>query len=529
MSRWTQKILLASAMVGCLAATSVSAEMVLKRGNGAEPQSLDPQISEGVPASHIQRDLFEGLVAEDPNAKVVPGVAESWELAEDGLSYTFKLRSNAVWTNGESVTANDFVYAYRRAVDPATGSAYSFLLFSIKNAEAIAGGEMKPETLGVTAIDDTTLKIDLAGPTPYFLQLLTHSIAMPSPQATIEKHGVMWTLPENIVSNGPFKMEAWIPQGSITLVKNDTYWDASTVALDKVVFLPTEDQSAELKAFQVGEIDFTYEVPKDQMNFLREKFSEELKVLPYLGTYYYGLNTTKPPFDNIDMRRAFDLALNRSTVTDRVTNAGEIPAFSFVPEGVDGYEPVYLDFKEKDYKERIAEAVVLYEKAGYGKGKPLEVEILYNTSDNHKRIALAVAGTWQRVFPDLKVKLVNQEWKVYLTTRRAKQDTQAFRAGWIGDYNDANTFIELWQSKSGLNDTGYSSEVFDGALKAAGQEADPEKRKELLQMAERDLLDSHSVIPIYYYVTTHLINPKVKGLPGNVMDHSRDKYVTIEQ
>ena len=213
----------------------------------------------------------------------------------------------------------------------------------------------------------------------------------------------------------------------------------------------------------------------------------------------------------------------------RVTNAGELPAYSFVPAGVDGYEPVYLDFKDMDYKERVAEAVKLYEKAGYGKDKPLEVELRYNTNDNHKRIALAVAGTWQRVFPGLKVNLVNEEWKVYLESRKAKEVTQIFRAGWIGDYNDANTFLELWQSKSGLNDTGFDSATFDQALKDAGQEADADKRKALLQQAERELLASHSVIPIYTYVTTHLINPKVKGLPGNVMDHSRDKYVTIEE
>lgn len=529
MSLWKHALPLFSALSFCLIAQVASAEMVLNRGNGAEPQSLDPQISEGVPASHIQRDLFEGLVSEDPDAKVVPGVAESWALAEDGLSYTFKLRDTAKWTNGEPVTAGDFVYAYRRGVDPATGSAYSFLLFSILNAEAIAEGKMKPEELGVTAVDDHTLEIKLAGPTPYFLQLLTHSVALPTPKATIEKFGDKWTLPENIVSNGPFKMEAWVPQGSITLVKSDNYWDADAVKLDKVVFFPTEDQSAELKAFQAGELDYTYEIPKDQIAFIREKYSDQLNIKPYLGTYYYGLNTTKPPFDNADLRRAFDMALNRELITSRVTNAGELPAYSFVPAGVDGYEPVYLDFKEMDYKDRMVEAVKLYEKAGYGKDKPLDVELRYNTSDNHKRIALAVAGTWQRVFPGLKVNLVNEEWKVYLESRKAKQVTQIFRAGWIGDYNDANTFLELWQSKSGLNDTGYDSATFDQALKDAGQEADADKRKALLQKAERDLLDSHSVIPIYTYVTTHLINPKVKGLSGNVMDHTRDKYVTIEE
>ncbi|MEZ5476934.1 MAG: peptide ABC transporter substrate-binding protein [Thiolinea sp.] len=517
-----------SALLLFLCTQSALAEAILNRGNGAEPQSLDPQISTGVSSSHIQRDLFEGLVAEDQDAKVIPGTASAWTVSDDGKTYTFTLRDNARWTNGDPVTAADFVYTYRRAVDPATGTSYSFLLYPIENAEAIAAGEKQPDTLGVKALDEHTLEIRLVGSTPYFLQLLTHPVASPVHQKTVEQYGDQWTMPEHMVSNGPFKLTEWVPQGHITVVKSDSYWDKEAVKLDKVVFYPTSDLAAELKAFQAGELDYTYSVPKEQINYIRENLGEQLHILPYLSTYYYALNTTRPPFDNADLRRAFSLALNRKLVTERVTNAGEIPAFSFVTEGVDGYQPVYLDFKDKAYEERVAEAQALYEKAGYGADKPLTVELLYNTSEDHKRVGLAIAGTWKRVFPGLTVNLVNEEWKVYLESRKDKARTQIIRAGWVGDYNDANTFLELWKSNSGLNNTGFSSPAFDQALKQAGQENDPAKREALLQQAERELLDSNSILPIYYYVTAHLINPAFKGLNGNVMDHTPDKQVSRE-
>lgn len=516
------------ALAGLTLASSVSAEMVLRRGNGAEPQSLDPQISEGVPGSHILRDLFEGLVAEDKDGKIVPGMAKSWELSEDGLTYTFHLR-DAQWSNGDPVTAGDFVYAWQRGVNPATGTNYAFLLYPIVNAEAISSGKEKDlSALGAKALDDKTLEVKLNGPTPYFLGMLTHSISYPVPQKVVEKLGKTWTRAENIVSNGPFKMEKWTPQASIELVKSDNYWDKDVVKLDKVIFYPTENQNAELKRFRAGELDWTYEIPLDQLKFIKKELADQFKVANYLGVYYYGFNVTKPPFkDNIALRKALAYAINRDVLVEKVTGAGEKAAYNFVVPGVDNAEPYIPAYAQLSQKERLEQAKKFYAEAGYSKDKPLELELRYNTSENHKKIAIAIAAMWKQAL-GVKVNLVNEEWKVFLQTRKQK-NTQAFRAGWIGDYNDANTFLEMWLSSSGLNDTGYNSEKFDGLMKQASVEKDMAKRSQLLHEAEKDFIDSFSLMPIYHYVTKRMVSPKVKGYTINVMDHSRSKYMYIEE
>lgn len=511
---------------------AAQADMVLNRGNGSEPATLDPQLAEGVPSSHILRDMYEGLVAEDASGKVVPGQAESWTVSKDGLTYKFKIRDDANWTNGKPVTAGDFVYAWRRAVDPKTASTYAFLLAPIKNAAEITEGKMKPEELGVKAIDDKTLEVDLSGPTPYFLGMLTHSVATPVYKPTIEANGDQWTRPGNVVSNGAFKMTEWTPQSRIVLEKNDKYWDAKDVKLDKVIYYPTEDQTAELKRFRAGELDWTYEVPNDQIKWIRANMADDFVVSNYLGTYYYGFNMTKPPFDNAKLRKAFSLAINREILMDKIVTAGEVPAYEFVVPGINGYTTASVDFKDMSQKERNAEAYKLYQEAGYSKDKPLTVELRYNTNDNHKKIAIAIASMWKSVL-GANVRLVNEEWKVFLQNRKAKEVTQVFRAGWIGDYNDPNTFLDLWKSDSGQNDTGFNSPKYDKLIEDAANEQDPAKRMELLHNAEQIFVDANAVAPIYHYVTKHMIQPYVKGWDAdgkghvNVMDHVRSQYLWI--
>lgn len=523
------KICQVFALAGLTLSASVSAEMVLRKGNGAEPQSIDPQIAEGVPGSHIMRDLFEGLVAEDKAGKLVPGAAESWEISEDGLTYTFKLR-DTTWTDGTPVTADDVVYGWRRAVNPATGTNYAFLLYPVENAEAIANGEEKDfSKLGVKALDDKTLEVKLNGPTPYFLGMLTHSISYPVPKATVEKHGNSWTKPENIVSNGPFKMTSWVPQASMELVKSDSYWDKDVVKLDKVIYYPTENQNSELKRFRAGELDWTYEVPNDQVKFIKKELADDFYVSNYLGTYYYGLNTTKPPFkDNLPLRKALAMAINREVLVDKVIGTGETPAYGFVVPGVDGAKNYTPEYAQWPQAQRLEMAKKLYEEAGYSKDNPLKIELRYNTNENHKKIAIAISAMWKQAL-GVQTSLINEEWKVFLQTRKAKEKTQAFRAGWIGDYNDPNTFLELFLSNSGLNDVGFNSPEFDKLLKQAGQEQNPEKRAQLLHDAEKIFVEEFALIPIYHYVTKRMINPKVKGYELNVMDHSRSKYMWIEE
>lgn len=519
-----------TAGLACFAlASAASAEMVFHRGNGAEPGSLDPQLAAGVPAANILRDLFEGLTAEQADGTIIPGQAESWRISADGTRYLFKIRDDARWSNGDPVTAADFVYAWQRGVAPATGSEYSFLLFPIKNAQALSSGTITDlDQLGAKALDDKTLEVELEGPVPYLLGMLTHNVASPVHRATVEAGGAQWTRPENIVSNGAFKLVEWRPQSRIVLKKSDHYWDKAGVKLDKVVFYPTESTASELKCYRAGELDITETVPLDQIKWIRDNLSDEFQVSNYLGTYYYGFNLTRPPFDNAKVRKALSLAINRDILTSKIVTAGEVPAYSFVVPGVNGYDSVWAEFKDMSQAERDAQAWHLYSAAGYSRDKPLEFELLYNTSEQHKKIAIAIASMWKKAL-GVKVKLVNQEWKVYLKTRKKKDMMQSFRASWVGDYNDPNTFLELWLSGSGLNHTGFSHPEFDRLMKEATLEQDSGKRTQLLAKAEQIFLEADAVAPIYHYVTKRMVKPHVKGWQGNVMDHVRSQYITIEK
>ena len=508
---------------------SANADTILRRGNGSEPKGLDPHTSEGTSEANIKRDIFEGLTARGKDAAVIPGVAEKWDISADGKTYTFHLR-DTTWSDGTPFTAHDVVYAWQRDVNPATGGKYSFLLYPIKNAKAIAEGDIKdPGQLGAKATDDHTLVVELEAATPYFLDMLTHVSTYPVPRHIIEKHGKNWTRPENIVGNGAFKMTAWQPNAHITLKKSDTYWDKDNVKLDQVIYYPTEDQNTELKRYRAGELDMTYEIPLDQIKWLRENLKDELKTGPLLGAYYYGFNLTRPPFkDNPKLREALTLAIDRDIITNKITGTGETPIYGIVPPGIAGYDnyrPAYAGLSQQERDERAKQ---LYAEAGYSKDKPLKVELLYNTSENHKKIAIAITAMWKKTL-GVEAQLINQEWKVFLNTRQEKTSTEAFRAGWFGDYNDPNTFLELYLSKAGLNDSGYDSAKFDGLLQQASLEQNPAKRAALLKEAEQELIDSYAIAPIYSYVSKRLVKPYVKGYSPNIMDQYPSKLFYIEK
>ena len=508
---------------------SANADTILRRGNGSEPKGLDPHTSEGTSEANIKRDIFEGLTARGKDAAVIPGVAEKWDISADGKTYIFHLR-DTTWSDGTPFTAHDVVYAWQRDVDPATGGKYSFLLYPVKNAKAIAEGDIKdPGQLGAKATDDHTLVVELEAATPYFLDMLTHVSTYPVPRHIIEKHGKNWTRPENIVGNGAFKMTAWQPNAHITLAKSDTYWDKNNVKLDQVIYYPTEDQNTELKRYRAGELDMTYEIPLDQIKWLRENLKDELKIGPLLGAYYYGFNLTRPPFkDNPKLREALTLAIDRDIITGKITGTGENPIYGIVPPGIAGYDnyrPAYAGLSQQEREEKARQ---LYAEAGYSKDKPLKVELLYNTNENHKKIAIAIAAMWKKNL-GVEVQLVNQEWKVFLNTRQEKANTEAFRAGWFGDYNDPNTFLELYLSKAGLNDSGYNSAKFDDLLHRASLEQDSGKRAALLKEAEQELIDSYAIAPIYSYVSKRLVKPYVKGYTPNIMDQYPSKHLSIEK
>lgn len=512
----------ATGPIGGATGTELAAQQVLHWGNGADPQTLDPHRAEGVPSSNIQRDLFEGLINEAPNGDLEPGAAESWTISDDGTVYTFALRRSARWSNGEPVTAHDFVYGLRRSLNPATLSRYTFILSPIKNADAVAAGEMPPSAVGARALDDYTLEIELLSSTPYFLGLLTHSASYPLYEPSVVEHGDRHTRPGNLVSNGAYKLEEWVVQSHVKVVRNEYYWDNENTTIDEVWYYATEDKAAELSRYRAGELDMTYNLPKAQLSFIRKNFGDELVIAPYLGSYYYGFNMTRAPFkDNPKLRRALTLAIDREVITKQVTNAGEIPSFGWVPP-VQNYEGQQMVEAAWTQAQREAEARRLYAEAGYSADNRLRTEIIYNTEDDHRRIAIAISGMWRQVL-GVEASILNQEWKVFLDTRRQKIDTQVFRGGWIGDYNDANTFSELLLSKSGINDPGYNNPEYDRLVKLAATENDLAKRALLLQRAESLLLEDLPILPIYFYSLPRLVRPWVGGYQSNIMDHHRSK------
>lgn len=502
-----------------LMSTIALADNVLLRGNGAEPETLDIHKSSGVPEANIQRDLFEGLITENAKGELIPGVAKAWQVDESGKVWSFTLRDDAKWSNGDNVTAHDFVFAMQRAVDPATASEYAFILWPLMNAKAINKDKTKGVSeLGVTALGDYQLKIELENPTPFLTGLLSHHMAFPLHKASLEKHGKRWTQPKNMVSNGAYQLVEWLPQSHILLKKNPYFHDAEQVALESVKYFPSEDQNAALKQFRAGELDVTADVPSSQIDWVKKHLPESFRNSSYIGTYYLAVNLEKAPFkDQLALRRALSLAINRQILTEKVTKGGEIPAMGWVPPGMNHYVSQQMEEAGLSFKEQQAKAKVLFEKAGYSKSNPLEIELLYNTSENHKKVVIAVAAMWKQAL-GVKTKLRNEEWKVYLDSRSQRQ-FQVIRAGWIGDYNDASNFLDLFRSDVGtMNPSSWVNAEYDALMKQAEAETNMQKRAELLQSAEKLLLADMPLIPIYHYTTQHLVSTNVSGWEDNVMD-----------
>lgn len=515
---------LAILLLGAAVATpAAGAEgQVFRINNMVEPESLDPGVVTGVPEHRILSNLFEGLTTADPkDLSPRPGMATSWTVSKDGLVYTFKLR-DARWTDGKPVTAHDFVYAWERVLSPKFGAKYAQQLFYLKNGEEYNKGRISDfSQVGVKALNDRTLQVTLRCPTAYFLDLTSFYTLYPIPSWAVEAHGKDWVKPGKIVSNGPFRLVSWVPQQELILEKNPGYWDAAQVKLQKVVFLPTEDVNTAYKQFLAGESDWVPQVPTAQQEAARSR--PEYYVTPYLGTYYFRINVTKPPISDIRVRKALSLAVDRDSLTKFVTKAGQIPTSTFVPKGMRGYEGARgpgLD---------VAAAKKLLAEAGYpdGRGFP-KVELLYNTNELHRAITQAVQQMWKDNL-GIHVDLVNVEWKVYLD-RQSSLDYQIARAGWIGDYVDPNTFLDMWITGGGNNETGWSNKRYDDLVTQAGCKiVNPKERLRALQSAEQILVDEMPVLPLYSYVNTGMLSRRVKGWYPNILDQHPLKYISLER
>jgi oligopeptide transport system substrate-binding protein len=504
-----------------------SAESVLRVGNMGEAASLDPHYVSGTWENRIVGSMFLGLTTEGPDGTTVAGAADSWTVSGDGLVYVFKIRDH-VWSDGTPVTAHDFVYSLRRILHPDTAAEYASLLYTVLGAEEINSGKAAPETLGARAIDDKTLEITLSGPAPFFLGQLNHYTAYPVPRHVVEKHGKDWTKKGNIVSNGPYVLDEWVPNSHLRLAKNATYYDAANVSIDTVILYPQEDRTAVQRRFRAGEIDIATDFASDQIDWLKENLADETRIAPYLGNYYYPVNTRKPPFNDKRVRLALSMAIDRETLVDKVMKTGEIAAYSFVPPGTLNYgEPSYVSFKGVGYADRLAKAKTLLAEAGFTADKPLEFQLRYNTSENHKRIAVAVAAMWKKL--GVKVELYNSEVKVhYADLKQGKFDVA--RAGWIADYNDPQNFLYLLETRTGANNYGgYSVKTFDDLMVQASKTADLDARAKLLAKAEAIAMEDQPIIPIYYYVSKNLVAKHVKGWVDTVNDIHRWRYLKIEK
>jgi len=496
--------------------TSLSARaQELVRGNGAEPATLDPNLGEGVPASNINRDLFEGLMDVDPEGNVIPGQAESFTISDDKLVYTFKLRQDAKWSNGDPVTAGDFVFAFQRIANPKVAAKYSWYLkiLGIKNTADILDGKQAVDTLGVKAVDPKTLEITLGKPIPYFIIGLSHIVMAPVPQKVVEKYASAWTKPENMVSNGAYKLKEWVVNEKIVLVKNDQYYGKDKVKIEKVTFLPIPEQSTELKRYKAGEIDFLSELPKNQYKNLVKTLPDEVKVMGRLGTYYYYLNMTKKPFDDVRVRKALSYAVDRDILAKVILGTGEKPAYTFVPEIVSGYTPPIPEYQTWDQKKRNKVAKKLLSDAGFTASNPLKFELLYNTSEQHKRNALAISSMWKKAFGGaVVVTLKNQEWKTYLSDKSAG-NYEVARAGWIGDYNEASTMLDLLTKGHSSNSSHYDNPTYDALMNKARVTVDDKERNALYQQADSIVAEDMPIIPLFQYSNARMVKPYVGGYP----------------
>ncbi|WP_261904774.1 ABC transporter substrate-binding protein [Vibrio fortis] len=509
------------------AGTTLAKEQHLVRANDAEAATLDPAKAEGLPEMHILRDLFEGLVIQDRDGNITPGVAESWE-TEDNKTFVFHLRKDAKWSNGDPVTADDFVYALRRAVDPKTASpnVWYLKLTKINNIADVAEGKKPLDALGVTAVDKHTLRFELDSKVPYFVAMTGHTSMMPVDKANLESSDKPWSDPKQFVGNGAFVLDEWVVNERVELKKNPNYWDSDDTHLNQVTYIPFENQNASINRYAVGEVDITSDVPTHMAQKLQKEYQQAYTAVPLLCTYYYAFNTTRAPFDDVRVRQAVSYSIMRDVVTNGVTQVGNLPAYTFAHEYTAGFDATQPEYSQWTQKQRDEKAQQLLKEAGYDASNPLDFKLLYNTSESNKSIAVAIASMLKNNL-GAKVELENQEWKSYLVSRR-QGDFDVMRASWCGDYNEASTFLSLLRSGSSGNFARYSSEAYDKAMESALSATTEQERQTFYDQAEQSLAVDMPIAPIYYYMQARLVRPTVGGFAKNNVEgriYSKDLYI----
>lgn len=519
--------LTASYLTAAPADIALAPQQTITINNGGEVSTLDPQKIEGVPESNVVINLLEGLVATDNYGRTVPGIAESWHSDEDKI-WTFTLRK-AFWSNGEPVTAEDFVYSWQRLADPKTASPYaSYLQYAhIANIDAILAGKKPPSALGIRALDDRHLQIQLSEPVPYFIALATNAALKPVNRHAIEQWGDQWTQPAHYVSNGAYTLSDWVINEKIVLKRNPRYWNNTHTTIETATFLPVTSETTDVNRYRSGEIDMTNSaLPPELFPLLKKTLGSQVRVSPLLCTFYYELNNRKPPFDDVRVRTAVKLTLDRDIIAEKIMGQGQIPAGGFTPPYINGASlppPAWMKLTQQQRNER---AKKLLSEAGYSAEKPLRFRLLYNTSDLNKRQAIAAASMWQKNL-GAQVTLDNQEWKTMLDTRH-QGNFDVARATWCADYNEPSTFLNTMQSRSSSNTAFYKSDQFDALLAKALATTEAEQRAALYQQAEQQLDRDSAIVPVYYRVSARLVKPWVGGFTGkDPQDQPDIKYFYI--
>ena len=505
---------------------------IYHHGNGSEPQGLDPHIVTGVPEHHILISLCEGLTIPNPNQNDIngymAGTAESWSISDDGREYVFNINKNAKWSNGESVTADDFVWSWKRILTASLGSQYPDMLYYLEGAYEYHNGLIDDfDQVGVKSIDEHTLQVNLKNPTPFFLGLLSHYSTWPVHKETVLKFGDIddrngeWTRPGNFVCNGPFQLKTWELNNKIVVEKNPHYYDASIVQLNEIHYYPVSNVMTEDRMFRAGQLHLTSTLPSQKCPIYIEE-NPNLRIDPYMGTYFYRINTENEVLKDVKVRKALAYSIDRQLLVDKVTKCGQIPAYSFTPPGTNGYQPT----TEIPFDPVLAKS--LLDEAGFSEENPFpKLEILFNTNEDHRKLALAIQQMWQ-INLGIEVELVNQDWKVYLN-REMIGDFQISRAGWIGDYEDPNTFLDLMRPNRGNNKTGWKNMEYDSLVQKANTINNQAERYELLYKAEEILIENMPVIPLYTYVRAYQLSPDVKGFSPHILDHHHPKFIYLER
>jgi len=480
----------------------------LVRGNGGEPGTLDPGLAEDIHAFNIIADLYEGLVATDASGRIIAGVAKTWDISADGLTYTFQLRDDARWSNGDAVVATDFFRAFTRATEPGSIASLGFLLEPVEETARTGNRE---------------LVVRLKRPTSYFLSVLTMPVAMPI-------HSTMQHARDGQgehVTNGAFRLKNSSKRiGVIDLERNPFYWDADTVAIDEVRYLPIVDEYAELNQFRTGEIHITQSIPDSAVAQMRESAPQEIRINPMLALYYLAFDMTEPPFDNVNVRRALSIAIDRETLAE-LLGRGELPAYGVVPPGTTGQKNTGYGWRTQDQVERLKEARDLLAAAGYREGSPLRFTYLYDAGGIHERVALAVSAMWQSTLA-VEVDYEKREWQYFLSARDQRDEWQLMRFAWFGDYDDPDTFLQIFSSESPQNLPRFANPEFDRALREANTLIDTTERSEALARAEELLLAEYPVAPLYFLVSKHLVHPSVRGFEQNVLDRHPTRFMSFE-